>query len=270
MINYRKDPELFSVLESASQDDLGILVDIITDSGKGRVSLDDDVMKQLVSAKDTGNIAHDQWLMIAGEIQLFGGNSIIKMFRGKGVEYREIVCDVADHLKVNYNEKQDIAIIESAILMKEVEKSLEQMSEDERKNFFDEFGVKYSMGAGPTAMAALQVAIKASGFAVYKLAVIVAHGTAKAVLGRGLVFGATAGLTKGIGAFAGPVGWAITAIWSAFDLAAPAYRVTVPCVIQLAYMRQKALLKQCPECKAAIAGDVKFCGECGISLDGAR
>lgn len=266
MINYREDLELFSALENASQDDLEILLDIITDSGKGRVSLDDDVLKQLVSVKAAGNIQHKHLFMIAGEIQLFGGNSIVNLFRGKGVDYREIVNDVADHLNANYSDKQDIALIESAILMKVVEKSLEQMSEEEKKKFFNEFGVNYSVGAGPAAIAALQMAIKASGFAVYKLTVIVAQATAKAILGRGLAFGATAGLTKSIAVFAGPVGWAITAIWSAFDLASPAYRVTVPCVIQLAYMRQKALLKQCPQCQAPIAGDAKFCNECGHKL----
>lgn len=266
MINYREDPELFNALENASQDDLGILVDIITDSGKGRVSLDDDVMKQLVSAKDAGNIQQMHLFMITGEIQLFGGNSIINMFRGKGVEYREIICDVADHLSANFNDQQDIAAIESAVLMKVLEKSLEKMSEEEKANFFAEFGVKYSTGAGPAAMLALQGLIKANGFAVYRLAVIIANSVAKAILGRGLALGANVGLVRAIGAFAGPIGWAITAIWSAFDLAAPAYRVTVPCAIQLAYMRQKALLLHCPECKSAIAGDVKFCGECGHKL----
>lgn len=267
MINYREDPELFSVLENASQDDLGILVDIITDSGKGRVSLDDDVMKQLVSAKDAGNVEHKHLFMIAGEIQLFGGNSIIKMFRGKGVEYREIVCDVADHLKANYSEKQDTALIESAILMKTVEKSLEQMSEEDKKKFFDAFGEPYVTGAGPAAVFALQRAIIAGGFKTYMLAATVANATARALIGRGLPPIVNQGLAKGIGVFAGPIGWAITAVWSAFDLAAPAYRVTVPCVIQLAYMRQKALWQQCPNCKAAITSDAKFCDKCGHKLD---
>lgn len=266
MINYREDPELFSVLENASQDDLEILVDIITDSGEGRVSLDDEVLKQLVSAKNSGKFKDKHLHMIAGEIQLFGGNSIINMFRGKGVGYREIICDVADHLDANYSEQQDIALIESAILMKVLEKSLEKMSEEEKKKFFAEFGVKYSTGAGPAAMIALQVAIKASGFAGFKLAVMVANSAAMAILGRGLAFGANAGLTKLIGGFAGPIGWAITAIWSAFDMAAPAYRVTVPCVIQLAYMRQNALMAHCPNCNAVVVGDVKFCNECGHKL----
>jgi len=49
----------------------------------------------------------------------------------------------------------------------------------------------------PSKAAALQTAIQATGFAPYKLAVIVANGMANAVLGHGLAFAASAGLTKG-------------------------------------------------------------------------
>ena len=107
-------------------------------------------------------------------------------------------------------------------------------------------------------MAALQVAIKASGFGSYKLAAVVANAVAKALLGRGLAFGATAGMMRTISVFAGPIGWAITAIWTAFDLGSPAYRVTVPCVIQIAYMRQKAAYRSCPTCKAPAEAGKNF------------
>lgn len=266
MTNYREDTELLSVLEEASLDDLNILVDIITDSGKGRISLDEEVMKALTIYKKAGKKYQQKHLqMIAVEIQHFGGNSIINLFRGQGVEYREIVCDVADHLKAPYNEKQDIASIESAILIKVLEKSLEQMSEDEKKAFFDEFS-EFRVGAAPMTMATLQIAIKASGFAAYKLSLIAANAVARAVVGRGLALGVNAGIVRSVGAFAGPIGWAITAIWTAFDLASPAYRVTVPCVIQLAYMRQNALMAHCSNCNAVVVSNAKFCNECGHKL----
>ena len=37
----------------------------------------------------------------------------------------------------------------------------------------------------------------------------------------------------------GPIGWALTGAWTAFDLAGPAKRVTVPAVIQIAVLRKK-------------------------------
>ena len=230
-----------SVLESASNEDLAILIDIITDSGKGRISLDSDAKDALLDAKIATTIDLAAKVAIAEEIQKFGGNTLINLCRGgKGVLYRESVLDVADRIGADYNDKQDIAQIEGAILLKIVEKSLEKISEAEKMKFFDQFGVRYE-GAGPVAMAALIGVISVSGLAFYKMAATVAQGTAKTLLGKGLTLAATGSLMRGISIFAGPIGWAITGIWAAFDLTSPAYRVTVPCVIQLAYMRQKKI-----------------------------
>ena len=276
MKTYREDLDLISVLQSASFEDISILIDIITDSGKGRISLEDSSKDVLLQAKASGAIDEACKLCLAAEIQQFGGNSLVSIFRGgKGVLYREIVCDVADHVGANYNNKNDIGQIEGAILVKIVERSLEKMSEEEKKQFFEQFGVKYtasgaatSGAAGAAAMAALIIVIRSSGFAFYKMATIVAQATAKALLGKGLTFAATGGLMRGISVLAGPVGWAITGIWTAFDLASPAYRITVPCVIQLAYMRQQSLINECPSCHAPVMKDTKFCGECGHKLKG--
>lgn len=264
MQNYREDNELMSILEPASNEDICLLIDVITNNGKGRMSLDNEVMASLINVKNMA--PYSSRLTIAEEIQKFGGNSLISIFRGgKGVLYKEIVCDVASHVGANFNDKQDVSQIESSILLKIIEKSLDQMSEEEKREFFDQFGVRYD-GVGPVAMTALIGVIKVSGFSFYKLATIVAQATAKAFLGKGLTFAATGGLMRGISVFSGPVGWAITGIWTAFDLASPAYRITVPCVIQLAYMRQKALIRECPSCKAVVTKDMKFCGDCGHKL----
>jgi uncharacterized protein YaaW (UPF0174 family) len=37
--------------------------------------------------------------------------------------------------------------------------------------------------------------------------------------------------------FTGPIGWVLTGIWTAFDIAGAAYRVTIPCTITIAYLR---------------------------------
>lgn len=175
------------------------------------------------------------------------------------------MCDVANHLKVNFNATADVSEIESGILLKMLEKALEKMSEDEKKEFFKQFGVDYK-GVGPAAMAALIAAIRASGFQAYKLALIVANAVAKALVGRGLSLGANVMVTRLIGVAAGPIGLAITALMAIFDLAGPAYRITVPCVVQIAYMRQKSLVKECHNCGAPVASDAAFCSECGHSL----
>ncbi|MCV5126795.1 DUF3944 domain-containing protein, partial [Escherichia coli] len=61
------------------------------------------------------------------------------------------------------------------------------------------------------------------------------------LLGRGLTVAGNAMLTRTMGAFAGPVGWVLSSLWLLIDLAGPAYRVTLPSCIFIAYMRQKHL-----------------------------
>lgn len=265
-INSVIDRDLEDLIQNADGEDLSILADFITDKGSGRIALDAGVCKVLNDASKAGVFTQSERSLLAEELRLFGGNAFANMMRGgRGVQYREIVSDVADHLKANYNAKVPIADIEFAILTKVLEKSMEDMSEEDKKKLFEDFGVGYTQGAGSMTTAALIAAARASGFGVYKLTVIVANAVSKAILGRGIPVVVMAPWLRGISILTGPVGWALTALWTAFDLAAPAYRVTVPCVVQLAYMRQKAAVKRCKKCDAPMAIDAKFCSECGQS-----
>jgi uncharacterized protein YaaW (UPF0174 family) len=267
MTSLISDLNLAQVLSTADVEDLAVLIDHITDKGEGRISLSSDTCKTLTHAKSAGRIDEVTRALISEELQRFGGNSLFNLMRGgTGVPYHEILCDVASHVKARHNSKSNCAQIEIAILEAVLEQSLAKMSEREKADLFAEFGSTYKPGAGPALMATLQAAIKASGFGAYKLAAVVANAVAKALLGRGLAFGATAGLMRGISVFTGPIGWAITAIWTVFDLSSPAYRVTLPCVIQIAYMRQKAAYRSCPTCRAPAEAGKKFCSECGSPL----
>jgi len=90
----------------------------------------------------------------------------------------------------------------------------------------------------PLTAAALQAAIHSAGFSAYQLAVLVANGMATTLLGHGLTLAANAGLVKALAFFAGPIGLAFNALWGTALVAGPAYRVTLPCVIQVALIRQ--------------------------------
>jgi uncharacterized protein YaaW (UPF0174 family) len=67
--------------------------------------------------------------------------------------------------------------------------------------------------------------------------VIVANAAAQQLLGHGLSLATNAALTKGIAVFAGPVGLVFAALLGGNALAAPARRVTVPIVLQVAAIR---------------------------------
>ncbi|QIE23001.1 ubiquinol-cytochrome C chaperone family protein [Caballeronia sp. SBC2] len=266
MANPREDNDLISLLVDASAEDLSVLVDYITNSGKGRISLDNEIMSKLIAAQARKLFTEAERLFIAHEIQLFGGNTLVNLMRrGQGVVYREILCDVADHLKVSYHKSDAVVAIENGVLVSMASRAWEKMSDAEKQELLDSLGVK-SVGLGQAALMAIIAAIRSTGFAAYRFAAIAAQAIARQILGRGLAFGATGGLMRGISLLLGPIGLTITGVWTITDMASPAYRVTVPCVIQLAYMRQKQLARFCPDCHIPNTAEAKFCCECGTKL----
>lgn len=260
-----QDSDLADVLTSASNDDIGLLIDVITDSGKGRISLSSPVCQQLSAAKAHEITEYERGL-VAEELTRFGGNSLMNIFRGgSGVPYKELLGDVASHVGVGKSSLDDCAKMEMAIIVKVVEQSVGRMSEEDKATFFESVGASYRPGMVPGALATLLTGLGASGS--YRLAAVVASATMSSLVGRGVMLAGGAGLGRGLAVLAGPVGWAITGLWTAFDLASPAYRVTVPCVIQIGHMRQKMLLaKTCPACAKPIETASRFCGNCGTRL----
>ena len=110
------DHDLIAVLCEASNEMWDPLVGYITDGGKGRVASKLDELAIYSRHKPRHRLYVDE---IASEIQTFGANSIISVFRGgKGAPYAEIVLDVADKLKVNYSKASAVADIEQQILLK--------------------------------------------------------------------------------------------------------------------------------------------------------
>lgn len=264
------DNDLIPLLRQASSEDLGMLVEYLHKAHNEDLSSVPEFETQNPRAKekvydgDHRTYADD----IAAEIQRYGGNSFANAFRGgKGVPYIEVVRDVADTLKVNYNKDADAATIEGQIQLKVLEKAYEQMSNEERAELLKELGVSTSSGI-PAALPAMaiQAAIRLGGFAAYKMALIIANAVAKALIGRGLSFAANRALAQAMKAFAGPIGWAITAAWTLIDLAGPAYRIIIPCVVQIAYIRQREQITPCPQCGEPQPTTAKFCQSCGAAL----
>lgn len=259
------DPDLNQLLPDAANDDLGILADYITDKGTGRISLSSDVCNVLHQARTKNDFPPAARAYIAEEVQRFGGNSFMNLFRGgSGVSYKEVLCDVAEHIKAEFRKTDDCGRIETAILTRLLVQSMEKMTAAEREDVLKDFD-QSGMPMGAAGLAGMTAAILASAALRYKLGALVADASVKALLGRGLIFSASGATGRGVAAVLGPVGWAIAGMWTVYDLASPAYRVTVPCVIQLAYMRNKplALGHACKCCGATLAPNAKFCSACG-------
>lgn len=279
---------LFLLLKDADAEDLNILVEYITDKGEGRITLDDAVCKRLVVALRSNVYNEGDRLLIAHEICRFGGNTVANLVRdarsalmfsaldrflpdmAPSVEYREVVADVATHLKVAIHKDTSVPTMEDGILRKILADAYEKMSLEEKKALLDSLNLTDMSLLQPAALAAAIAAGRLAGFATYKLAAIIANAVAKALIGKGLTFAATGTLMRGISVLIGPVGWILTGIWTLADMASPAYRVTVPCVVQLAYMRQKALnkafVKDCAACGTPNKQEAKFCSACGTAV----
>ena len=163
---------------------------------------------------------------IVQELQLFGGNSVLNFFRGHGVQYREILCDVCNKLKVNFNEKSSVERIEEQLLIKVLEDSVEDMTKEQIQDIGGDLGLKNKD--------MLKHAIVVGSPIYYRLVIAIVQGLIRryglALTGRVLS-------VRMLSVLAGPVGLVATSIWTLMDIAGAAYRVTIPCVILIAYMR---------------------------------
>ncbi|CAD6543298.1 ubiquinol-cytochrome C chaperone family protein [Paraburkholderia metrosideri] len=251
--------DLAALLQSADVDDLDALVDYITDNGNGRVALAKDVRERFVTCKNARNYRAADRGAIASEILLFGGNSIANLFRGgKGVSYNELASDVGSHLKVTFAKGADARTIEEAIIEKLYNDTVRVMSARDLREFTTSMG---SFGASTAASG------MAAGMSMYAMSMVVASAMASTVIGRGLPLAMSVIASRGAAVLIGPFGVALSGIWTVAELASAAYRVTVPCVVQVAHIRQKALRIalecRCSKCTKINTQEAKFCSECG-------
>lgn len=241
---YRYDHDL-EFLKNCSSQELNDLVRCLIYDKDGKTRLTEELTMSDVYKKYAPN--HKMyWENIAAEIQCFGANTFVTLFRGgKGVPYREVLCDVCDKLKVSYNKESSTIDIEERLFLNTLNKALDKMSIEERKQFAQEFGGISLNNLTPQFLGmAFQAAFRHGGFASYKLSLIIANSVARALTGKGLTLVANSTLTRGLALAVGPIGWAITGAWTLIDISGAAYRVTIPVVFEVALLRQRLKAKQ--------------------------
>lgn len=237
---YRNDEDL-EFLETVDSNSLNDLVWVLTHNKDGN-----EILTEGLTLKDSYKKFYPDhnkyWQDIAAEVQCFGANTFATLLRGgKGVLYREVLFDVCDRLKVNYNKSSSTERIEDGLFMKILDDSIEKMSPAELKELCEELGIKNTSGLTPQiAITSFQTIFKLGGFKSYQLAVIVVNAVWRALFGHGLTVLENATLTRVLSILTGPIGWIITGIWTAIDIAGPAYRITIPAVLQVAMLRKKS------------------------------
>lgn len=231
-----------SFLYEASNNDLKILVDIITRDKAGNTRLTEVLTITDTYKNNYPNNIKKMLPSVIDELENFGGNTFANFFRQGGQSYGHILRKVAKKLKVSFHSHNSDETIECYIVQKLFDNISRTLTDEQIIDMMDEMKIKYSTYNRQIAIAALQFAIRKGGFQSYIWLVTIANVIAKVVLGRGLTLAANAALTRWTAVIIGPIGWAITAIWTAIDIAGPAYRITIPAVIHIAYMRQKIQL----------------------------
>ncbi|EMW0511725.1 DUF3944 domain-containing protein [Enterobacter mori] len=240
MGKYRTDQDL-ELLRYSDNEMLEVLVNYLTTDKDGSTRYTESLTGEK-AFQDAGKNYKQVWQLIGAELQHFGGDTFVNLFRGNGVLYKEILTDVCKKLSVKADFSADTVDIEQALLAKLFTDSWDKMNEEERRNIRRELKIDGNLASG-AALTAIITAIRMGGFMSYQVAMIVANAVAKAVLGRGLALAANAGLVRAIGIFAGPIGMAITALLTIPAISGPAFRVTLPAVVQVAAMRQQMLNK---------------------------
>jgi len=237
-IKYRQDDDL-TFIQYCSEDDIRKLAFYLMNDKDGEKRIaseiaDDESFKLLHGQPDKWR---KSWKLVAGELQHFGGDSIVNLLRREGVLYKEILSDVCDKIKVKHNKKDSAYDIENLLIARLVEISWEKMSDAEKQEALDFMNISDSLG-GISILAIINI-IKTGRFGSLQWSSWLAN-SAQIVFGDVAIVGAGAAAAfiggRGAAAIAGPL--------AAIALTVPllsgaAYRVTMPAVIQIAYMRRK-------------------------------
>lgn len=217
------DNELLHGLEHASAAEIDVLVDVVTDFARGRAGLDADAKKFLIHAKHASRFdgyTQEQLRLLGHELQQFGGHSAMNLARrllGKSaVAYAEIVDDVYRKLNARSTTGKTVADKEREIALALFGENWKQLAIPER----------YERSTSVKVL---------SGFFSFKDALSVNSA------GRltGISASASAALFSAatVGFRLNPAGLAASAGISMNSAVAEAYRVTVPFVAQMGWIR---------------------------------
>jgi len=235
---YRKDTDL-ELLHYADNEMLAVLVEYLTVDQDGEPRISEELTANEVF-KRAGKNYQKVWQLIAAELQHYGGNTFINLVRRKGVSYQEILIDVCKKAGLKTDFDAETVDIEQALLAFMFDKTWGEMTEEQRADIRKQLKIDPSL-TGAAAISALLAGVRLGGSSSYQVAMIIANSVAKALTGHGFKLVANAGVSRGLGLAAGPFGVALSGVLALQAVSGPAFRVTMPCVIQIAAIRQQIL-----------------------------
>lgn len=238
-IEYREDDDL-AFLQYCTEEDVRQLAEylIYDKDGEKRIASEIINNEQFKLRYGQPDKWKNCWKLVAGELQHFGGDSIVNLFRGNGVLYKEILSDVCDKLSVKYSKSSLAYDIENLLIEKLTEMSWEKMSIKEKEKVLDSMNIPDGFKGSPLAF--IIASIKAGGVGSFQWSSWLAQ-SASLAFGHAALSSLSLGAatfvgSRGVAAVAGPIAAIVITVPL---ISGAAYRVTMPSVIQIAYMRRK-------------------------------
>ena len=231
-------------LSSCENEDLRVLCDILTHDRLGNIRI-----TEQITATDEYNRNYPEDMLflvpqISNELLKYGSNTLATFWHNEPDSYETVLRRVCKQMDVRTMEKDSVTKMEHNLLTTLCQDTLDQMSERELRLLANENGIPDKRLTRQALTAALLMAIRTSRAVLTRIAARVIQYIVEIITVRGV---ATAGIetaTRAVGGALGPIGWIALGAWTVYDITSPAYRVCVPAVLQVAYMRLNRFEKE--------------------------
>lgn len=231
-------------LSSCENEDLRVLCDILTHDRLGNIR----ITEQLTATDEYNrNYPEDMLFLvpqISNELLKYGSNTLATFWHNEPDSYETVLRRVCKEMDVRTMEQDSVAKMERNLLTTLCQDTLNKMSERELRQLANENGIPDKTLTRQALTAALLMAIRTSRAVLTRIAARIIQYIVEIITVRGV---ATAGIetaTRAVSSALGPIGWIALGAWTVYDISSPAYRVCVPAVLQVAYMRLNRFEKE--------------------------
>lgn len=240
----RTDTDL-QFLQYCNNEELRSVCDILTHDEKGEIRISEQLTNKDSYLANYPDNCQEMWKDIAKELQLYGGNTFANILfrKGFGPTYESIVFDVCKQLHVDVNEHDTAEQMERCLLENVTERMLDELSPDQLRDIMRKLDVKKKTYTKQTVIAALLTTRAINRRLFIWVFEYIVKMVGDMLVGRGVMYALSGILSRTVGVFFGPIGWILLGGWTAWDIAGPAYRVTIPAVLQISYLRMKHTAK---------------------------
>ena len=181
---------------------------------------------------------------ISNELLKYGSNTLATFWHNEPDSYETVLRRVCKQMDVRTMEQDSVAKMEHNLLTTLCQDTLNKMSERELRLLANENGIPDKTLTRQALTAALLMAIRTSRAVLTRIAARVIQYIVEIITVRGVATTGIETATRAVGGVLGPIGWIALGAWTVYDISSPAYRVCVPAVLQVAYMRLNRFEKE--------------------------